>query len=219
MQPSFEHLQGRQTHHLPGQPILIVNRSFCEGILPNVQPKPSVALLETLSPLRRAEGHSGTHRQSPESRGLGKAESIPLPSEPPSRRPGEPGGAPGFCPGLAGAFSKPSAGRSGPRQTRGLLLLPAAHSLPAPPPRPPRRPPGPWRESRGKASRGGGAAGPPSGRGCRLGAGGGHRPPAALPGRGNHGNPQRPGAETHAQSGGAPAGRTGKGLGPAAERG
>ena len=44
----LEHLQGWWLHHLPGQPIPVMDHSFGEEILPNIQPEPFLVQLEAV---------------------------------------------------------------------------------------------------------------------------------------------------------------------------
>ena len=44
-----EHLQGWWSHHLPGQPVPMLDHSFSKEIFPNIQPKPPLTQLEAIS--------------------------------------------------------------------------------------------------------------------------------------------------------------------------
>jgi len=49
IQPGFEHLQGWGIHSLSGQPVPAPHHSLCKKLPPDIQPKPSLPQLKTIS--------------------------------------------------------------------------------------------------------------------------------------------------------------------------
>jgi len=50
IQPGLEHLQGWGIHHLSGQPVPAPHHSHSKEFPPDIQPKPSLLQLKTISP-------------------------------------------------------------------------------------------------------------------------------------------------------------------------
>jgi len=46
---SYKYLQGGSLNQFPGQPVTMLDNPFSEEIFPNIQPKPPLEQLETIS--------------------------------------------------------------------------------------------------------------------------------------------------------------------------